>query len=114
MAKKKKNRIDVVYSTNPDFEYEEASSHEDETLAPNQQDLRVLIDRKHRGGKTATIITGFVGSEDDLKDLGKTLKQKCGVGGAAKDGEIIIQGDNRDKIMALLSKMGYKAKKSGG
>lgn len=116
MSKKNKGkgRVNVVYSTNPDFSYEHDESEEQETLDPRDQDLRVLIDRKQRGGKIATVITGFVGTEDDLKDLGKTLKQKCGVGGSAKDGEIIIQGDQREKIMGLLSNMGYRAKKSGG
>ncbi len=103
----------MVYSTNPDFEFSE-ESEETETLPPNHQDLRVQLDRKKRKGKTVTLITGFVGNEADLKSLGTLLKSKCGVGGSTKDGEIIIQGDFRDKVMEILLKEGYKAKKSGG
>lgn len=116
MSKKNKgrDRVNVVYSTNSDYQYEDNNQEEEETLPPQQQDLRVMIDRKQRGGKTATLITGFIGTDDDLKDLGKSLKSKCGVGGSAKEGEIIIQGDQRDKIMGLLTNMGYKAKKAGG
>lgn len=113
MAKKKK-RIDIVYSTNPDFGYEDGEAEEEETLAPNQQDLRVQIDRKQRKGKEVTLVTGFVGTEDDLKDLGKTIKQKCGVGGSVKDGEIIIQGNVAKKVLEILHKAGYKAKQRGG
>lgn len=109
-----KDRLGMVYSTNPDFEYDYDQETEEETLPPNQQDLRVMLDRKNRKGKAATLVTGFVGTEDDLKDLGKMLKTKCGVGGSAKDGEIIIQGDLRDKVLELLKNAGYKAKKSGG
>ncbi len=113
MAKKKADGI--VYSTNPDFNYQYNSSEEEETLAPEQQDLRVWLDKKHRGGKVVTLITGFIGSESDLETLGKTLKSKCGTGGSAKDGEIIIQGDFRERVMGLLAQMGYKkAKKAGG
>lgn len=103
----------MVYSTNPDFDFSE-ESEEVETLLPAQQDLRVQLDRKQRKGKTVTLITGFIGNETDLKSLGTTLKSKCGVGGSTKDGEIIIQGDFRDKVMEILLKEGYKAKKSGG
>lgn len=114
MAKKKK-RIDIVYSTNPDFDYEnEGMEEEKDTLPPQQQDLRVQIDRKQRKGKEVTLITGFVGAEDDLKDLGKVLKQKCGVGGSVKNGEIIIQGNVIQKALDYLHKNGYKAKRSGG
>lgn len=112
MAKKKKNRIGVMYSTNPDFEFE----HEQEecTLPPKEQKLEVWIDRKQRGGKTATLVKGFVGEEADLKALGKLLKSKCGVGGSAKNGEIIIQGDVRNKVMEILAKEGYNYKRVGG
>jgi len=112
MSKKKPNGI--VYSTNPDFQYQFNQEDELETLPENQQDLRVWIDRKHRAGKQVTLITGFIGSSDDLETLGKLLKTKCGTGGSAKDGEIIIQGDVRDKVMDILTKAGYKAKKAGG
>ena len=111
---KKKNKINVVYSTNSNFNYDFEEDKEQETLPPNEQDLRVQLDTKQRKGNGVTLITGFVGTNDDLKDLGKTLKSKCGVGGSAKDNEIIIQGDHRDKVLALLHDMGYKAKKSGG
>ena len=111
---KNKGRKDVVYSTNPDFEYEYDEENEDETLASNQQDLRVMLDKKNRKGKAVTLVTGFVGTNDDLKDLGKMLKSKCGVGGTVKDGEIMIQGDFRDKIVDLLTKEDYKVKKAGG
>ena len=110
----KKKRVNVVYSTNPDYNYEESFDEDLETLAPEDQDLRVWIDRKHRKGKTATLVKGFVGAEDDLKELAKILKSKCGTGGAAKDGEIIIQGDFREKILQHLSDLGYSAKKAGG
>jgi translation initiation factor 1 len=103
----------MVYSTNPDFEYTTAQEEQTPTLPPQQQDLRVWVDRKHRGGKTVTLVKGFVGTDEDLADLGRMLKSKCGVGGTAKDGEIIIQGDHRDRIMELLSKAGYKCKKAG-
>lgn len=107
-----KKRLGVVYSTNPDFLYQENAQQEQETLPPSRQDLRVGIDRRNRGGKQVTLVTGFVGSDEDLKALAKELKMKCGVGGTAKDGEITIQGDFRDKITALLLSMGYKAKRA--
>lgn len=103
-----------MYSTNPDFGYDEGDDFEEETLAPNQQDLRVSIDRKQRKGKEVTLVTGFVGTEDDLKTLGKEIKQKCGTGGAVKDGEIIIQGNSLKKILEILHAKGYKAKQKGG
>ena len=106
-----KKRLGVVFSTNPDFKFEEEGVEEEATLPPEKQKLIVTIDRRNRGGKQVTLVTGFVGTEDDLKDLGKTLKVKCGVGGAAKDGEITIQGDVRDKVVKLLTDMGYKAKR---
>lgn len=109
-----KSRLGMVYSTNPDFEYTSDSSAEKETLDPSKQDLRIWLDRKQRGGKVATIVKGFVGSDDDLKDLARMLKTKCGVGGAAKDGEIIVQGDHRDRVVEILTKSGYKCKRAGG
>ncbi len=117
MSKKnKKNNKGFFFSTDPDFEftgYDE--DQEEETLAPQQQKLRVFIDRKKRKGKEVTLITGFVGDGDDLKDLGKFLKSKCGVGGSVKDGEILIQGNHRDKVVDLLLGEGYsQTKKAGG
>ena len=109
-----KQRLGMVYSTNPDFEYSTTEDEEQQTLAPAEQNLRVWLDRKQRGGKTVTLVKGFVGSEADLADLGRMLKSKCGVGGSAKDGEIIIQGDHRDRVVDLLVAAGYKCKKAGG
>jgi translation initiation factor 1 len=111
---KKKEKLNVVYSTNPNFNYEFEEEETIETLPKNQQKLYVSIDRKQRGGKEVTLVEGFVGSEDDLKDLGKLLKSKCGVGGAAKDNEILIQGNVREKVFDLLIKEGYQVKKKGG
>ena len=112
MKKNKKNRKGVMYSTNPNFEFE-YKNEEMDTLANNQQNLKVCID-KHRAGKIAVIIKDFIGTADDLKALGKTLKAKCGVGGSAKNGEIIIQGDLRDKVMDILAKEGYNYRRVGG
>lgn len=106
-----KSRLGVVYSTNPDFTYETESAPEAETLPPAKQRLVVTIDRRNRGGKQVTLVSGFVGSAEDLKELGKALKTRCGVGGSAKDGEITVQGDLRDKVVALLKEMGYQAKR---
>lgn len=104
----------IMYSTDPSFVYEEENNSPAEALANNQQDLRVMLDKKNRGGKAVTLITGFVGNDEELDKLGKMLKTKCGVGGSAKEGEIMIQGDFRDKVLLLLQKEGYKVKKSGG
>ncbi len=109
-----KSRLGIVYSTNPDFQYHSEGAPEAETLPPQQQKLIVTLDRKQRKGKEVTLITGFVGSEDDLKDLAKKLKTKFGVGGSAKDGEIVIQGDFVQKTMEWLSNEGFKVKRSGG
>ena len=104
----------MVYSTNPNFQYETGNTEEAETLSPNQQKLRVQLDRKNRGGKVVTLVTGFVGTDDDLKELGRMLKSKCGVGGSAKDGEVIVQGDFKQKVIELLKKEGYTQTKPVG
>lgn len=114
MAKQKKERINVVYSTNPNYQYEEEQDEVQETLPNNQQVLYVSIDKKQRAGKEVTLIEGFVGQEDDLKELGKLLKSKCGVGGTVKDGEILIQGNFRDKIIEILQKEKFGVKRKGG
>ncbi len=109
-----KKRDGVVYSTSDDFEFQENTNESIDTLPASQQNLKVMLDKKARAGKKVTLVEGFIGSEDDLKELGKMLKNKCGVGGSAKDGEILIQGDHRDKVVQVLQAAGYKAKKSGG
>ena len=106
-----KSRLGVVYSTNPDYQYQNETVLEQETLPPSKQRLIVRIDRRQRAGKQVTLVEGFVGTSDDLAALAKTLKTKCGVGGTAKDGEITVQGDLRDKVVALLQSMGYNARR---
>ena len=110
----KKNKSNVVYSTNSDFNYDYENDNDEETPPPAEQNLSVTLDRKQRKGKVVTLISGFIGLPDDLKDLSKLLKSKCGVGGSVKDGEIIIQGEVRDKVMAILDKEGYNSKRVGG
>ncbi len=116
MAKKNnwKNRDGVVYSTADNFDYQYQQQPENETLPLAKQNLKVLLDKSGRAGKQVTLVSGFVGTTTDLDSLGKLLKSKCGVGGAVKDGEVLIQGDVRDKVLQILLKEGYRAKKSGG
>lgn len=109
-----KERLGTVYSTNPDFNYDNEQDEEQETLIPQQQKLYVSLDKKNRKGKAVSLVEGFVGKEEDLKDLGKLLKSKCGVGGSVKEGEMLIQGDFRDKIVQLLQSEGYQVKRKGG
>lgn len=104
----------LVYSTNPDEALSSFGDIDIETLIPSKQNLRVQLDKKQRGGKAVTLVTGFIGNDEDLKNLCKLLKTKCGVGGSAKDGEILVQGDFRQKVMDLLIIEGYKVKKIGG
>lgn len=106
-----KKRLGVVYSTNPDFQYTQESEAEAETLPPASQKLVLRLERKGRAGKQVTLVQGFVGTSEDLQDLARTLKSKCGTGGSVEDGEIIIQGDFRDRLQALLQSLGYKAKR---
>jgi translation initiation factor 1 len=113
MNKKNKVPTNVVYSTNPNFNYEFEAEQEAETLMPSKQQLRISLDKKNRAGKAVTLITGFVGTVADLEALGKMLKSKCGVGGSVKDGEIILQGDFRVKASEILTKEQYKVKVIG-
>ncbi|MGE5518313.1 MAG: translation initiation factor [Candidatus Dadabacteria bacterium] len=109
MSKKNKpDKSGFVYSTDPSFRFEHEDEKQAETLPPQQQKLKVRLDTKHRAGKAVTLVDGFVGKEEDLEDLGKKLKNFCGTGGSAKDGEIIVQGDQRDKVLQWLAKNGYK------
>lgn len=110
MNDNRKKRINVVYSTNPDFSYEYDQEEAPTTLAPERQNLRVVTDTKQRKGKTVTLVQGFIGSSDDLETLARLLKNKCGTGGSAKDGEILIQGDVKEKVLALLRDAGYRVK----
>lgn len=110
MKKDKKERINIVYSTDPNYQYEYVREDEQETLPPEKQNLRVTLDSKQRKGKTVTLIQGFIGTEDDLNQLAKWLKNKCGVGGSVKDGEIIIQGEWKEKILTLLRESNYQVK----
>lgn len=115
MSKKNdwKNREGVVYSTNQNFQYDYSEAQEQETLPPQQQNLKVSLDKSGRAGKQVTIVTGFAGKSEDLEILTKKLKTQCGVGGSCKDGEIILQGDLRDKVVQILTKENYKAKRVG-
>lgn len=108
-----KSRLGMVYSTNPDFEYRTDEPEEAETLPAARQQLRVWLDRKQRAGKVVTIVRGFVGREADLAELARLLKTRCGVGGAAKEGDILIQGDHRDRVVEILTRAGYGCKKAG-
>ena len=114
MSNKNKNKDGLVYSTNRELNLESTVSEDAITLPPQQQQLKVLLDKKQRAGKKVTLVTGFNGATGDLEVLGKMLKSKCGVGGTVKDGEILIQGDFRTKILELLIAAGYKAKQAGG
>ncbi len=109
-----KKRLGVVYSTNPEYQFESGQAKAQQTLPPDQQLLYVRLDRKNRKGKTVTLVDGFAGTEEDLKLLGKELKSRCGTGGSAKDGEIMVQGDFRERVITLLVDKGFKVKRSGG
>lgn len=109
-----KERLGMVYSTNPNFTYETHGEQASLALPPGRQNIRVQLDRKQRKGKSVTLVSGFVGSDDDLKELARTLKIKCGAGGSSGNGEILIQGDFCSKVVEILSGLGYKVKRSGG
>lgn len=102
-----KKRLDIVYSTNPDYHYQEEEHEVESTQPKEKQLLRISLDKRNRKGKAVTLVTGFMGNDDALQELGRMLKTKCGVGGSAKEGEIIIQGDHRDKVLSILQKEGY-------
>jgi len=114
MEKDWKKRLGMVYSTNPDFQYESGDEEEKQTVPPQQQKLYVSLDKKNRKGKKVTLVEGFVGSAEDIKNLAKELKSKCGVGGSVSDNNILIQGDFRERLMSLLKEQGFKVKRSGG
>jgi translation initiation factor 1 len=114
MANDWKDRLGMVYSTNPDFRYETEGKGEGKTLPTQQQKLIVSLDRKQRKGKSVTLVKGFIGTEEDLKELGRVLKTKCGVGGSVKNGEILIQGDFCSRVIEILQQENYKVKRSGG
>ena len=111
MVKNKADKNGFVFSTDPNFRFENEQEEQKQTVAPAQQKLKIRLDKKQRGGKTVTLIEGFTGTEEDLQDLGKKLKNFCGTGGSVKDGEIIIQGDQREKLMQWMNKNGYKQAK---
>ena len=115
MSKKENNKGigGYIFSTDPRFNFDEPEP-EELSIPPKQQNLRVMLDKKNRAGKAVTLISGFLGKDDDLISLGKFLKTKCGTGGSVKDGEILIQGDFRQKIIQILLSEGYKAKQAGG
>lgn len=114
MANDWKARLGMVYSTNPDFKYETEEAGQTGTLPPARQDLRVWLDRKQRAGKVVTLVRGFAGADEELQELARLLKTKCGVGGGAKDGEVLIQGDHRDRVVEILLKAGYSRTKKAG
>ena len=109
-----KSRLGMVYSTDPNFQYRTAGEDGGQSVPAAQQDLRVWLDRSHRAGKCVTLVRGFRGPDSELKELATMLKSRCGVGGSAKDGEVIVQGDHRERVLDILIKAGYKAKKAGG
>lgn len=106
-----KSRLGMVYSTNPDYQFEQQEEFQQETLPPKEQKLIVKIDKKGRGGKQVTVVEGFIGKDEDLQELGRMLKSRCGVGGSVKDGIALVQGDQRDKITEILISLGYRAKR---